>query len=99
MSSIEPIHHYGYANLHWKGMKLYFQEKFLVELIPHKSYPKMYHLKFCWRDVQTEEFFNITWARHNSRQISLYRLNYDVWESTLPASLSDLNVVPATMVA
>lgn len=87
---IEPKHHYGYSNLHWKKDKLYFQDKLLVSLVEHEKYPWMYYLKFSWRKEKTPEFFNITWARHNSRQISLFRLNYDVWEPALGAPLVSL---------
>lgn len=75
-------HHYGWNNLDWKDNKLYFQEKLLVELIPHEIYENHYHLKFDWRDEKTPEFFNLTNAKDNSRRIALYRLNYDLWQPT-----------------
>lgn len=83
----KPLHNYGHDKLHWEGMKLYFSEKLLVELVPHEVHAKHWHLKFCWRDEKTPEFFNIYNARHNSRIISLYHLNYDVWELPQVASL------------
>lgn len=88
---MEPIHHYGYDRFAWKGLKLFFECERMVELIPHEVYEKHYHLKFCWRDEQTPEFFNIFNARENSMRIALYRLNYDTWETPLAASLVSLN--------
>lgn len=76
----EAIHKYGYNVLSQKKNKLYFQNKLLVELIPHETYPKHWHLKFCWREEKTPEFFNAHNAWENSKRITLCRLNYDTWE-------------------
>lgn len=73
------VHHYGWDRLHWEDYKLYFQDQFMVELIPSSKYEKHYHLKFMWRDEPTPEFFNIFNARENARLIALNRLNYDTW--------------------
>lgn len=99
MLSMSPKHKYGYDRLHWKKERLFFEKKELVSLIPHERFDKMWYLKFSWRHDKTPEFFNIFWARENSMRISLFRLNYDVWESHLPASLMRLNDLPATLVA
>lgn len=96
---MEPKHHYGYNLLKWKGLNLFFRKKKYVTLIPHETYPKMYYLKFFWREEKTPEYFNIIWSRENSMEILLYRLNYDVWERHLGAPYSDLNTIPAIQVA
>ncbi len=88
----ERIHHHGYQNLKWvKHKDLKFGDVTMASLIPHKYYPKMYHLKFFWRDGKTPEFFNGTWAQENAVQIVLHRLNYDTWQRPLGAPYSDLN--------
>lgn len=76
--SDERINHYGHDRLKWKGLKLYFGDRLVTELIPHDSAPKMYHLKFFWRDDKIPEYFNIIWARENARVYSLQHLNYEV---------------------
>lgn len=88
----EPKHHYGYDRFKWKNNKLTHEGKFLVELVPHEKYEKHYYLKFCWRKEKTPEFFNLVNAKMNAMEIALVRLNYDVWETHLPASLMRLNL-------
>jgi len=80
MKVTDRVHHYGDNVLSWKDLKLMFNKKILVELIPSEKYEKHYHLKFCWREEKTPEFFNIFNAKENSRRIALYRLNYDTWQ-------------------
>lgn len=80
-------HHYGYEVLSWKDNKLYFQNKVYVELIPNEKYNFMFHLKFKWRSEKTPEIFNKTNAKENSMIYLIHRLNYDAWQSHLPASL------------
>jgi hypothetical protein len=79
----EPVHKYGYERFSWKDKSLYFEKTKMVELIPHEKFPKMYHLKFKWRDEPTPEFFNSINAKENAQRFTLFRLNYDVWESHL----------------
>lgn len=65
-------------DLKWKEKKLYNKDQLLVELIPHEVYPKMYHLKFCWREDKTPEFFNIINAKENTRIYAAQHFQYDV---------------------
>lgn len=67
----------GSEDLRWDNKKLYHKDKLLVELIPHETYEKHWHLKFYWRDEKTPEFFNIINAKENSRVYALQHLNYD----------------------
>lgn len=50
-----------------KDGDLIFQERAVCSLVPHKTIPNHYHLKFDWRDGPTPEFFNITNAKENAR--------------------------------
>lgn len=86
----ERAHHYGWNVLHWEENKLYFQDQWLVEIVPSK-YEKQYHLQFYWRDEPTVEFFNVFNARENARRFALHRLNYNTWQRGLGAPYSDLN--------
>lgn len=87
----ERKHHYGWNRIHWEGDTLYFQEQWLVKLIPHEKYEKHYNLQFYWRDVPTPEFFNKQNAMENAGRIALHRLNYDTWQRAVGAPWSDLN--------
>lgn len=53
----------------WNGMDLIFQKRTVCRLIPHKTIPAHWHLKFDWKDEPTPEFFNIFNARENARNI------------------------------
>lgn len=81
------VYHFGYERFSWKGLKLFHNDKFLVELIPHEVYENNYYLKFIWREEKTPEFFSLRYAQDNSKRIALYRLNYDMWQPLLAASL------------
>lgn len=71
----------GQDRLSWKFKKLYYKDKLLAELIPHDSYPNMWHVKFYWREDKTPEYFNLVNAKENSRIYALYHLNLNMQAS------------------
>lgn len=86
------VHHYGWNKLHWdEDDDLIFQSMAMCSLVPHKTIPAHWHLKFIWRDDLTPEFFNIFNAKENARRIVLHRLNHDTWRQAYGASLERLN--------
>lgn len=62
-------------HLHWEGLKLFYSEALLVELIAHEKHENHYYLKFFWREEETPEFFNLTNAKENAVVYSLQRLS------------------------
>lgn len=66
---------YGWRHTKWNKNRLTFNGKTVVELVPHDTVPKHWHLKFAWRDEKTPEFFNLTNAKCNARDITIHRLN------------------------
>ena len=76
----------GNKELTWdKDNDLIYQERTIVSLVPHEIHPKMWHLKFCWRDEKTPEFFNIFNARENARRFALSHLNQKAQENPTEA--------------
>lgn len=84
-------HHYGWDRIHWEDDVLYFQDQWLVKLIPSQKYEKHYHLQFHWRNEPTPEFFNKQNAMENAGIYSLHRLNRDTWQKPSVGPLDALN--------
>jgi len=61
-------------DFNWNKDDLMFQSKVVCSIIKHETIPNHYHLKFCWRDEKTPEFFNIINARENARLYSRWHM-------------------------
>lgn len=68
------MRHLSRKDFHWEEMDLMFGKEVVTTLIPHKTIPNHYHLKFYWREEETPEFFNIVNARENARLYSSRRV-------------------------
>lgn len=95
----KALHHYGYERFTRDGYKIYHENRFVAEIIPHKTIPQHYHIQFSWREAPTPEFFNIVNAIDNAKRIALHRLNYDMGITPVGASQERLNEGRATHAA